>query len=77
MHSQVRQVSTEKVHTLESSHGHRAKGGDGRDKRKGKKLKLTFNELMAKYVKMRDTRITSQPSSVKPSRSLLRHKSKK
>jgi hypothetical protein len=77
MHSQVRQVSTEKVHTLESSHGHGAKGGDGRDKRKGKKLKLTFNELMAKYVKMRDTRITSQPSSVKPSRSLLRHKSEK
>jgi hypothetical protein len=65
------------VHTLESSHDHGAKGGDGRDKCKGKRLKLTFNELMAKYVKMRDTRIASQPSSVKPSRSPSIHKSEK
>jgi hypothetical protein len=77
LHNQVRQVSTEKVHTLESSHGHGAKGGDGHDKRKGKKPKLTFNELMAKYVKMRDTRIASQPSSVKPSMSPPRRKSEK
>jgi hypothetical protein len=77
MHNQVRQVSTEKVHTLESSHGHGAKGSDGRDKHKGKKPKLTFNELMAKYVKMRNTRTASQPSSVKPSRSPPRCKSKK
>jgi hypothetical protein len=40
-------------------------------------LKLTFNELMAKYVKMRDTRIASQPSSVKPSWSPPRRKSEK
>jgi hypothetical protein len=78
LHNQVKQVSTEKVHTLESSHGHnRAKGGDDHDKRKSKKAKLTFNELMAKYMKMRDTRIASQPSSVKPSRSPLRCKSEK
>jgi hypothetical protein len=77
LHNQARQVSTEKVHTLESSHDHRAKGGEGCDKRKGKKSKLTFNELMTKYVKMRDIRISSQPSSVKPSRSPLRRKSKK
>jgi hypothetical protein len=32
---------------------------------------------MAKYVKMRDTRIASQPSSVKLSRSPSRHKSEK
>jgi hypothetical protein len=77
LHSQIRQDSTKKVHTLEPSHGHGAKGGDGRDKRKGKRPKLTFNRLMAKYVKMRDTRIASQPSSVKPSRSPLRCKSEK
>jgi hypothetical protein len=77
LHNQVRQVSTKKVHTLEYSHGHGAKGDDGRDKRKGKRPKLTFNELMAKYVKMRDTRIASQPSSVKPSRSPLRCKFEK
>jgi hypothetical protein len=65
------------VYTLESSHGHGAKGGDGRDKHKGKKLKVTFNELMAEYVKMRDTRIASRPSSVKLSRSPPRRKSKK
>jgi hypothetical protein len=65
------------VHTLESSHDHGAKGGEGRDKRKAKKLKLTFNELMAKYVKMRDTRIASQPSSVKPSRSPPKRKYEK
>jgi hypothetical protein len=65
------------VHTLESSYGHGEKGGDGRDKRKGKKPKLTFNELMAKYVQMRDTRIASKPSNVKPSRSPLRRKYKK
>jgi hypothetical protein len=48
LHNQVRQVSIEKVHTLESSHGHGAKESDGHDKRKGKEPKLTFNELMAK-----------------------------
>jgi hypothetical protein len=69
LHNQVRQVFAETVHTLESSHDHGAKGGKGRDKHNGNKLKLTFNELMAKYVKMRDTRIASQPSNVKPSRS--------
>jgi hypothetical protein len=77
LHNQVRQVSTEKVYTLESSHDHGTKGGDGHDKCKGKKSKLTFNELMVKYMKMRDTRIASQPSSVKPSRSPSRRKSKK
>jgi hypothetical protein len=77
LHNQVRQVSIENVHTLESSHGHGAKGSDGRDKRKGKKPKLTFNELMAKYVKMRYTGIASQPSSMKPSRSPPRCKSEK
>jgi hypothetical protein len=65
------------VHTLESSYDHGVKGGEGCDKRKGKKSKLTFNELMAKYVKLRDTRITSQPINVKPSRSPLRRKSEK
>jgi hypothetical protein len=65
------------VYTLESSHDHGTKGGDDHDKCKGKKSKLTFNELMVKYMKMRDTRIASQPSSVKPSRSPSRRKSEK
>jgi hypothetical protein len=64
------------VHTLKSSHGHGAKGGEGRDKHKGERPKLTFNELMAKYVKMRDAKIAAQPSNIKPSKSPPRHKSK-
>jgi hypothetical protein len=42
---------------------------EGRDKHKGERPKLTFNELMAKYVKMRDAKITAQPRNMKPSRS--------
>jgi hypothetical protein len=78
LHSQVRQDSTEKVYTSKFSYGYArgVKGGEAHDKHKGKKPKLTFIELMAKYVKMIDTRIASQPSSVKPSRSPPWHKSK-
>jgi hypothetical protein len=59
LRSQVRQVSTGKVHTLDFSHGHAhgVKGGEGHDKHKGKKSKVTFNELMVKYVKMRDEKL--------------------
>jgi hypothetical protein len=78
LHSQVKQDSTEKVHTSDFSYGHvrGVKGGLGRDKHKGERLKLTFNELMAKYVKMRDANIAAQPSNMKPSKSPPRHKSK-
>jgi hypothetical protein len=58
------------------SHAHGVRGGESRNKHKGKKLKLTFNELMAKYVKMIGAKVSSQPSNVKPSSSPLIHKSK-
>jgi hypothetical protein len=66
------------VHTSYFSYGHArgVKGGEGHDKHKGKRPKLTFNELIAKYVKMRDAKIAAQPSNMKPSRSPPRHKSK-
>jgi hypothetical protein len=66
------------VHTSNFSYGHArgVKGGAGCDKHKGERPKLTFTELMAKYVKMRDAKIAAQPSNMKPSRSPLRHKSK-
>jgi hypothetical protein len=77
LHNQVRRVSTQKVYALEFSHGaHGVKGGEQHDKHKDEKLKLTFNELMAKYVKMRDGKIAAQSSNVKPSRSSPWHKSK-
>jgi hypothetical protein len=71
LHCQVRQDSTEKVHTSDFSYGHArgVKGGEVRDKHKGERPKLTFNELMDKYVKMRDEKIAAQPSNMKPSRS--------
>jgi hypothetical protein len=79
LHSQVRQDSKEKVHTSDFSYGHArgVKGDEGCDKHKGERSKLTFNELMAKYMKMRDTRIASKPNNVKTSRSPPRCKSEK
>jgi hypothetical protein len=63
---------------LEFSHGHAhgVKEGEPRDKHRGEKPKLTFNELMAKYMKMKNTKITAQPSKMKPFRSPPQHKSK-
>jgi hypothetical protein len=61
------------VHTSNFSYGHArgVKGGEGCDKHKGEMPKLTFNELMAKYVKMRDAKIVAQPRNMNPSRSPL------
>jgi hypothetical protein len=66
------------VHISDFSYGlaRGVKGGEGCGKHKGERLKLTFNELMAKYVKIRVAKIVVQPSNMKPSRSPLRHKSK-
>jgi hypothetical protein len=78
LHSQVRQDSPEEVHTSDFLYGHACgvKVGEGCDKHKGERLKHTFNELIAKYVKMRDAKIAAQPSNMKPSVSPLRHKPK-
>jgi hypothetical protein len=78
LHSQVRHDYAEKVCTSDFSYGHAhgVKGGEGRDKHKGERPKLTFNELIAKYVKMRDAKIAAQPSNMKPSMSTPQHKPK-
>jgi hypothetical protein len=57
-------------------YAHGVKEGERCDKHRGENPKLTFNELMAKYVKTRDAKITAQPSNMKPFRSPPQHKSK-
>ncbi|TVT97876.1 hypothetical protein EJB05_56855, partial [Eragrostis curvula] len=65
----VRPVSTEKLKTQEFSEIHMCttKESKGRKKHKGKRPKLTFKELLAKYVKERDVKSACRPNDVKQS----------
>jgi hypothetical protein len=65
---------------LEASGGHDAPGmpkckcfgGEGRDKQKGKKPKVTFEQLLAKYHKQIKAKDVDQTNNVKSSRSYLK-----
>jgi hypothetical protein len=47
---------------------HKAHGGKGRDKQRSRRLKLSFEELLAKYEKKAEANITNQPKKVQSSR---------
>ena len=45
----------------EKEDAHKAIGGKGHDKQKSKRLKLSFEELLAKYKKVAEANVTSLP----------------
>jgi hypothetical protein len=47
---------------------HKANGGKGRDKQRNIRLKLSFEELLAKYKKIAEANVTSWPKKVQSSR---------
>ena len=47
---------------------HKADGGKGRDKQRSRRLKLSFEELLAKYEKIAEANVTNRPKKVQSSK---------
>jgi len=43
---------------------HKADGGKGRDKQRSRRLKLSFEELLAKYEKIAEANVTNRPKKI-------------
>ena len=59
----------------EKEDAHKAIGGKGHDKQKSRRLKLIFEELLAKYKKVAEANVTSRPKKVQSSKLSPKRKS--
>jgi hypothetical protein len=59
----------------EKEDAHKADGGKGCDKLKNRRLKLSFQELLAKYEKIAEANVTNRPKKVQSSKLPPKYKS--